>query len=160
MGSTLSTSFHGSTDYKIFGPNGRAYLRDQHEDISWSSSGLDISTASAYGHTLITMGGTDPSTSPALLTLAAPVTGCRKTITLASTAAYINSIDIDLGAGVRVQGTSDGRYINFSSLASSYQSITLRGVSTSKWIVESVNSTAYFGAATGIRASTAARTSA
>lgn len=160
LGTTLSTSFHGSSDYPIFGPSGCFKLRLCHENVSWSSSGLDISTASCYGHTYITMGGTDPSTSPVLLTLAAPVKGCLKTITLASTVAYVNSVDVDCGAGVRVGGASDARYIAFSSLASSYQSITLLGVSTSKWIVQSVNSTAYFGAATGIRASTAARTSA
>jgi hypothetical protein len=160
LGTTLSTSYHGSTDYKIFGVTGDCYLRYVHEDVSWSSSGLDVSTAGNHGHTLITMGGTDPSTSPALLTLAAPVIGCAKMITLASTAAYVNSIDVDLGAGVRIQGASDARYIAFSSLASSYQSISLVGASTSKWVVQCVNSTAYFGAATGIRGTTVARTSA
>jgi hypothetical protein len=159
LGTTLSTSYHGSTDYKIFGTKGECYLRYVHEDVSWSSSGLDISTAGNHGHTLITMGGTDPTTAVALLSLAAPVAGCSKIVTLASTAAHINNVDIDLGSGVSV-GTSDNRYIAFSSLASSYQSISLLGVSTAKWIVQSVNSTAYFGAATGIRSAATARTTA
>jgi hypothetical protein len=159
-GTTLSTSFHGSTDYPIFSPGGGFYLRHIVETISWSSSGLDVSTASKYGLTIINMAGTDPSTSPATLTLAAPVAGCEKYICLQSTGAYINSIDIDLGSGVRVQGASDSRYIAFSSLAADYQGIALMGISTAKWIVKGVDSTlGGFGAATGIRASTAARTS-
>ncbi len=160
IGTTLSTSFHGSTDYPIFAPGGGFYLRHAYQSITWSSAGLSVSTASAYGITAISMSGGDPSTSPATLTLAAPVQGCEKYICLMSTAAYVNTIDIDLGSGVRVQGASDSRYIAFSSLAADYQAITLLGISTSKWVVKGVDSTlGGFGAATGIRASTAARAS-
>ena len=160
LGSTLSTSFHGSSDHKIFSPDGRVYMREQFEQITWTSGGLDISTASAYGISSIVMGGTDPSTSPVLLTLANPVIGAQKTICLQSTAAYVNSVDIDLGANARVQGASDSRFIAFSSLNTDYQSITLRGISTSKWVVAAVDSTlGPFGLATGIRATTVARTS-
>lgn len=160
MGSTLSTSFHGSTDHKLFGPNGAFYLRHNVETLSWSSSGLDVSTMIPYGITRINMGGTDPSTSPTLATLAAPVAGCEKTIVLESTAAYVNSVDVDLGANVRVNGSSDGRFIAFSSLAADHQAVTLIGLSTALWGVKSVNSTlGGFGVASGIRATTAARTS-
>ena len=105
------------------------------------------------------MSGGDPSTSPALLYLPAPQVGVEKTIIVGSTAAYVNTIDVDLGSGVRVQGSSDGRFIAFSSLAGDYQSLTLLGLSTALWAVKAVNSTAVFGAATGIRATTAARSS-
>lgn len=159
LGTTLSTTFHGSSDYKLFSPNGRFYLRHQYEDISWSSSGLDVSTASAYGITMVTMGGTDPSTSPHVITLAAPIVGCEKTIIIGSTATCINQLYVDLGANVRVDGTSDARYIIFSSLAGDYQSITLQGISTSRWAVKCLNSTAAWNAATGIRGSTIALSS-
>jgi len=130
------------------------------ETLSWSSGGLTPSTATAYSLTHIAMTGTDPSTSPYLLSLAAPIAGIEKTIVLDSTAAYINTIDIDLGAGVRVDGSSDGRFIAFSTLATAPQSIKLVGVSTSAWEVLSVNSTlGGWGLATGIRGSTIARTS-
>lgn len=160
IGSTLSTSFHGSTDHRIISSSGAMYLRHLYESIAWTSGGLSPSTASPYGISFIQMTGTDPSTSPATLTLGAPVAGCEKTIILGSTAAYVNTVDIDLGSGVRVDGTSDGRYIAFSSLGTDYQAVTLLGLSTAKWAVKSVNSTVgQFNAATGIRVSTAARTS-
>jgi hypothetical protein len=162
LGTTLSTTYHGSSDYKLFGTDGSFYLRHKFETLTWSSSGLDVSTMGAYGIArIVTSTASDgPSTSPATVTLAAPIVGCEKTIIQETTAAYVNTIDIDLGANVRVQGTSDGRYIAFSSLAGDHQSITLIGLSTAKWGVKSVDSTlGGFGAATGIRATTAARTS-
>ena len=160
LGTTLSTSYHGSSDYKIFGAGGDCYLRHRFETLTWSSSGMDVSTMSPYGITRIISTGGDPSTSPALIYLAAPVIGCEKTIIQETTAAYINTLDIDLGANVRVQGTSDGRFIAFSSLAEDHQSITLIGLTTAKWGVKCVDSTlGGFGVATGIRATTIARTS-
>lgn len=159
MGSTLSTSYHGSTDHKLFSPNGQFYIRHQFETLTWSSSGLDVSTMTPYGICRIISTGGDPSTSPATVTLAAPVIGCEKTIIQETTAAYVNTIDIDLGANNRVQGTSDARFIAFSSLAGDHQSITLIGLTTAKWGVKSVDSTlGGFGVATGIRATTVART--
>jgi hypothetical protein len=160
IGSTLSTSFHGSTDHKIISSSGAMYFRHLQETIAWTSGGLSPSSASPYGVTFISMTGTDPSTSPLTLTLGAPVPGCHKIVVLGSTAAYINTVDIDLGSGVRVDGTSDGRYIAFSSLGTDYQSVSLVGLTTAKWAVVGVNSTVgQFNAANGIRVSTAARTS-
>lgn len=160
LGTTLSTTYHGSTDHKLFGTDGSFYLRHKFETLTWSSSGLDVSTMNAYGIARIISTGGNPSTSPATITLAAPIVGCEKTIIQETTAAYVNTLDIDLGANVRVQGTSDGRYIAFSSLAEDHQSITLIGLTTAKWGVKSVDSTlGGFGMATGIRATTAARSS-
>jgi hypothetical protein len=160
LGTTLSTTYHGSSDYKLVGTDGSLYLRHKFETLTWSSSGLDVSTMSPYGITRIISTGGNPSTSPATVTLAAPVVGCEKTIIQETTAAYANTLDIDLGANVRVQGTSDARYIALSSLAEDHQSITLIGLTTSKWGVKSVDSTlGCFGIATGIRATTAARSS-
>ena len=160
IGSTLSTSYHGSTDHKLFNTDGSFYLRHPVETIVWSSGGLDVSTATPYGICNITVATGDPSTSPQTLTLAAPVIGCEKTIVLNTSAAYVNTIDIDLGANVRIGATSDARFINFSTLAEDYQSITLIGLTTASWAVRGVNSTVgQFNAANGIRSSTAARTS-
>lgn len=160
LGTTLSTSYHGSTDHKLFGTDGSFYLRHKIESASWSSLGLSVSTFSPYGVSKILMTGTDPSTSPAVAYLAAPVPGCEKIFMVGSTGAYINTIDIDLGADVRVQGASDARYIALSSLATEWQSLTLVGLTTALWGVKAVNSTLLFwGAATGIRATTALRTS-
>lgn len=160
IGTTLSTTYHGSTDHKLFGTDGSFYLKHRPETLSWSSSGFDVSTMSPYGLTYISMGGTDPSTSPALAYLGAPKPGIEKTIVFGTTAAYINTVDVDLGSGVRVNGTSDGRFIAFSSLGEDYQSITLIGLTTALWGVKCVDSTlGGFGVATGIRATTAARTS-
>jgi hypothetical protein len=106
------------------------------------------------------MTGTDPSTSVRLLTLAPPIAGVEKTIVLGTTGTYDNTIDVDLGAGVRIDGTSDGRFIAFSTLGTGHQSIKMVGLSTAAWEVLSVNSTlGSWGLATGIRATTAARTS-
>jgi len=155
---------NGTTEFKVIGSTGDVWSNNAPvgyaETLSWSSGGLTPSTATAYGLTYISMTGTDPSTSPYTLTLAAPLPGIEKTIVLDSTAAYVNTIDIDLGTGVRVEGSSDNQYIAFSTLATMPQSIKLVGVSTSAWEVLSVNSTLlFYGAATGIRGTTAARTS-
>lgn len=157
IGSTLSTTY--KSQYQMFGPNGRFYIRHQYEEIAWSSLGVTPSTMTRFGIANVKAGVGDPSTSPGLLYLAAPEIGCEKTIVVGSTAAYVNTIDVDLGAGVRVQGSSDGRFIAFSSLAGDYQSLTLVGLSTALWAVKAINSTALFNAATGIRATTVARTS-
>ena len=130
------------------------------EVINWSSAGLSVSTGTAYGVTYISMTGTDPSTSPYVLSLAAPIVGVEKTIMLDSTAAYINTIDIDLGAGVGVDGTTSNRFIAFSTLATVQQTVVLVGITTGLWGVKSVETTSGgFGVAAGIRAVTAARAS-
>lgn len=129
------------------------------ETLSWSSGGVTPSTATAYGLTYISMTGTDPSTSPYTVSLAAPIAGVEKTIVLDSTAAWINTIDVDLGAGVGVDGSTTNRFISFSTLAAKPQSVTLVGVSTALWEVKNVNSTSVWGVASGIRSGTAARTS-
>ena len=75
------------------------------EVINWSSAGLSVSTGTAYGVTYISMTGTDPSTSPYTLSLGAPIVGVEKVVILDSTAAFVNTIDIDLGAGVGVDSS-------------------------------------------------------
>lgn len=129
------------------------------ETLAWSSGGVTPSTATAYGLTYISMIGTDPSTSPYTVSLAAPTAGIEKTIVLGSTAAWANTIDIDLGATVGVDGSTTNRFISFSTLAALPQSVTLVGLSATAWAVKGVNSTALWGVATGIRSGTAARTS-
>lgn len=153
-----------STEFKVINSTGSLLVNTAPlgyvETISWSSNGITPSTATDYGLTYIDMTGTDPSSSPRVLTLAAPIAGVEKTITLDSTAAYVNTIDIDLGAGVGSNGSTDHRYIYFSTLASIEQSVTLIGVTTALWTVKSVNSTVGgFGAANGIRIGTTPRTS-
>jgi hypothetical protein len=154
---------NGTTEFKVIGSTGDVWSNNAPinylETLSWSSGGVTPSTATAYGITHISMTGTDPSTSPYTVTLAAPLPGVEKTIILDSTAAYVNTIDIDLGASVRVDATSDARFIAFSTLATVPQAVTLVGISTSAWEVKSVKSTALWGAATGIRGTTIARTS-
>lgn len=154
---------NGTTEFKVIGSTGDVWSNNAPinylETLSWSSGGVTPSTATAYGITHISMTGTDPSTSPYTVTLAAPLPGVEKTIILDSTAAYVNTIDIDLGASVRVDATSDARFIAFSTLATVPQAVTLVGISTSAWEVKSVKSTALWGVATGIRGTTIARTS-
>ena len=131
------------------------------ETITYTSVGLSVSTATAYGVTFIDSDSTGgvSSSSPATLTLAAPITGVKKTIIFDTTLASTNSLDIAL-SGATIIGTSGDSYILFSSLAEVTQSITLIGITTALWGVESVNSTLlFYGAATGIRGATAARTS-
>jgi hypothetical protein len=161
-----STTFakHNSTEFRVIGSTGQLYSNNAPinyaEIISWSSDGVSPSTATAYGITNIAMTGGDPSTSPALITLAAPMAGVEKTIVVDSTAAYINTIDLDLGATVRIDGSSDNRFVAFSTLATAPQSLTLVGLSATEWAVKSVNSTlGQWGLATGIRGTTVARTS-
>lgn len=140
--------------------SGGAYSKGYVETLNWSSGGVTPSTMTNYGISFISMTGTDPSTSPATVTLAAPLPGVEKTIVLDSTAAYANTIDIDLGAGVGQDGSTTNRFIGFSTLATQNQCVRLIGLSTSEWAVMGVNSTiGSYGAATGIRALTAARTS-
>ena len=152
-----------SSAIKAIGADGTIYVKTAPsgyvETLSWSSGGLTPSTATAYGLTYISMTGADPSSSPRTLTLAAPIAGIEKTIVLDSTAAYANTIDIDLGADVGVDGSTTNRFISFSTLAALPQSVTLIGVSTALWEVKNVNSTSVWGVASGIRSGTAARTS-
>ena len=130
------------------------------ETINWSSGGLSVSTSPAYGVTYISMTGTDPSSSPRTLTLGSPIAGVTKSIILDSTAAYINTIDIDLGADVGIDGSTTNRYIAFSTLAEVQQSVNLIGITTALWGVVSVASTVGdWGTPTGIRSASAGRTS-
>jgi len=155
---------NGTTEFKVIGSTGDVWSNNAPinylETLSWSSGGVSPSTATAYGITHISMTGTDPSTSPYTVTLGTPLPGVEKTIVLDSTAAWINTIDIDLGATVGVDGSTTNRYIAFSTLGTAPQSVTLVGVSATEWAVKSVNSTVgAWGLATGIRGAAAARTS-
>ena len=133
------------------------------ETLTASSGGVSPSSMVNYGVSLIAVAAGDPSTSPLLAYLAPPLTGVEKTIIFATTVAYINTLDVDLGIGVGVghlTGTTSARFIAFSSLAAEYQTVNLIGLSTALWGVISVDSTVGgFGAAAGIRSLTAARTS-
>ena len=153
----------GSTERKVIDALG--FLVRPLETVTLSSAGLSPSSAVGYGITLINVNGAgDPSTSPRVLTLGAPVAGVEKTIILDTTAAYVTTVDIDLGAGCGVMDVDGGsttyRYIAFSSLGTLPQSVTLLGMSTVLWAVKCVNTTVgNFGLASGIRTLTAARTS-
>ncbi len=134
------------------------------ETLALSSGGFDVSTATPYGVTYIGANATggDFSTSPRLLTLGNPIAGVPKSILFASTAAAINTIDIDLGAANTVVTTTGitARYIALSSLASAPQAVHMVGLSSVLWGVLSVESTLFnFGVASGIRGATAVRTS-
>lgn len=130
------------------------------ETINWSSGGLSVSTAPAYGVTYISMTGTDPSSSPRTLTLGTPIAGVSKTIILDSTAAWANTIDIDLGPDAGVDGSTTNRFIAFSTLGEVQQAVNLVGITNALWGVASVASTVgNWGTPTGIRSLTAARTS-
>jgi hypothetical protein len=130
------------------------------ETINWSSGGLSVSTAPPYGVTFIDMTGTDPSSSPRKLELGNPIIGVTKTIILDTTAPYINTIDIDLGADAGIDGSTTNRYIAFSTLGEVQQTINLVGLTAKLWGVVSVESTVGgWSVPTGIRSLTAQRTS-
>ena len=156
IGSTLSTSFHGSTDYKIISPDGAFYLRQPVEAVAWTSDGLDPSTASCYGVSYITgTYGTDGGACP--LTIAAPRPGCIKTVVLntTKTSTDLPYIDLTTACGLLSVGSSGYNYINFSSLASDVQSVTLVGLTTAYWgLVAIAGSTLFWQNAAGIRSST------
>lgn len=129
------------------------------ETVAWSSGGVSPSTITNHGVSFVNMTGTDPSTSVQTLTLARPAAGVRKTIVVDSTAAYINTISIDLTTDVTLT-ESTNTFILFSTLATVPQVLELIGVSTSQWAVLGVNSTVgVYSVATGIRSATAAHTS-
>lgn len=130
------------------------------ETLTASSGGVSPSTMVNYGISRITVATGDLSTSPRLAYLSAPAVGIEKTIVFETTAAYVNTLDVDLGADVGIDGSTSNRFIAFSTLATIPQSITLLGMTTAMWAVKGVNSTVgTWGAATGIRSGTAARTS-
>lgn len=159
LGSSNSTTYPGARDASpLIDPNGASYLRFKYELVSLTSDGSDISTASKWGITDIQR---TANSTKYTLNLASPEVGCEKTINFRSTVATTGlyaTIHVDPSTlGVRVNGTSDGRYITFSSLGTGFQSITLVGASTLLWLVKCVNSTVGgFNAAGGIRISTAA----
>ena len=169
----------GSTEFKIADSSGLLFSEEKPifmpsstkvnpyyvETISLTSVGATPSTITAYGNTVInpnTTGG-DFSSSPRVFTMAAPITGVKKSIIFNTTAAAINTVDIDLTAACGVQNvvSSTNRYIAFSSLANHPQVVNLVGVSTSVWQVLSVESTIgqFEQTTNGIRAQTAVRTS-
>jgi hypothetical protein len=153
-----------NTEVKVIGSTGNVFVNTVPlgyvETVDWSSNGLSPSTATNYGITYISMTGTDPSSSPRVLSLAPPVPGIEKVIILDSTAPYVNTVDVDFGAGVGVGGSTTNRFLAFSTLATQEQSVTLIGISTSLWGLMTVNSTVgAHGNDLGIRSLTAARTS-
>ena len=153
---TTSTSLRVITSTGKLYDNGVVPL-NYVESITYTSVGLSNSSAKAYGVTFVDGNGTF-TTSPAILYLEDPIAGVQKTIVFDTTAAAANTLDVNL-APATVIGTSGDFYIAFSSLATMTQSITLIGLSSVLWGVCNVMSTIAFGAADGIRSSTAARTS-
>lgn len=153
--SSHSTFYAGK--FPVIDPNGQFYLRHKYEKITLSSDGLDVSTASKWGITDISRSG---NTTNCTVTVGAPEAGCEKTFINRSTAASTDYTVLDFDSsslGIRIDGSSDGRYIKFSSLGTGYQSVTLLGLTSLIWTVKSVNSTVGgFNAAGGIRMTTAA----
>jgi hypothetical protein len=152
LGSSWSTVHIGSSDTPLFSPNGRLYLRHQVETIQRTSGGLAATTASKWGITLVTNNHVTSLTSGDVLYLAPPETGFEKTVVYGSTAANTSPLIIETGAA-RIDGLAANGRIQFSTLGTAYQSVTLIGLSTSLWAVKACASTVgNFGAATGIRA--------
>jgi len=158
LGSSYSTTYPGDKNKDpVFNPNGLQYERNVYEAITLTSDGLGTSTASCYGISDIIPSG---NSTNGTISLAAPVIGCEKTFVYRSTVASSNWVAIDVdpaAAGIRVDGSSDGRYVRFSTLGTAYQAVTLIGLTTAIWAVKSVNSTVGgFNAAGGIRMTTIA----
>lgn len=172
MGTTLSTTYHGSSDHKIFGPSGELHCYVESVTMS-TAMAMSPSTLTAYGVSYIMSTGTQPTSGVGVVYLAAPIKGVEKTIIYNSTAAG-GTVDICLSTGTGgnagLLGTSsitstEACYIHFSTLIAAPQSITLIGLSTQLWAVKSImgnystaNANIGFGHALGIRASTAVRT--
>jgi hypothetical protein len=169
--------FGNSTANTAIGSTGLLYSNgapiNYAETLYYSSAGLNVSTTPAYGLTYVQTNSTggDFSVVPAVLTIAAPIPGVRKTIVLDSTIAAVNNLDLYLGASVDVLNSSNkstdsgANYIAFSSIATMTQVVTLCGLTTALWCIESaisgssVGSSAGFGEPAGIRAMTTCRTS-
>lgn len=174
MGTTLSTTYHGSSGHKLIGPGGQLY--QPVETITISSSGACTpSTLTPYGiaYARTTGGGvawTSNSSNGAAVFLPAPMIGVRKTIILETTAAgsHFNiclstgSSDAKGGAllGSTTLTSTGAAWICFSSLTNGIQGITLVGLTTEIWAVESIFSTLMFNNAAGIRYSTVPNTTA
>lgn len=156
IGSTLSTSFKGSTDHPLFASDGTFYLKHKVTLHTWSSNGLDVSTTPCHGVAYI-IGNAGTNGASCKLTIAAPYVGCQKTVVLGTTAASTDCVYIDLTSACGLYGTTGtlgNRYINFSSLASDVQSVTLVGLTTAMWGLLSIaGSTLMWQNAAGIRAS-------
>lgn len=154
LGSSWSTVHIGSSDVPLFSPDGRIYLRQQVQTIQRTSGGLSALNASKYGITFVSNNHVTSLTSGDLLFLAQPEVGLEKTIVYGSTAANVNPLVLEPGAA-RINGLAANGRIQFSTLGTEYQSVTLVGLSTSLWAVKACASTVgNFGVATGIRAIT------
>lgn len=174
MGTTLSTTYHGSSNHKIFGTHGE--LCQYVENVAVSSSmGMTPSTITGYGISYITTTGVTPTSGVGIVYLAPPPNvGVEKTVILDSTAAggtFDICISTGTGAGAGLLGSSDdsapgARYIHFSTLAVGTQSVTLVGLTTALWWVKCCNivdpdssdAPLGWGNSGGIRASTAVNT--
>jgi hypothetical protein len=202
LGTTRSTSFHGSTGHKIFGSDGSLYqggaqmfstkgVLQQNGVNVFSTDGeliqnsarmiqaISYSSAFVFDTTQITPGGFTyiypadytklASSDRGQISLDSPKAGVRKTISYDGGSTN-TIVDVAL-IGASIFGTSDWstvgttskRYIHFSSAVNDIQSITMLGLSTNLWAVESIliNSTVApnWGNAAGIRTSTAVRSS-
>jgi hypothetical protein len=173
LGTTLSTTYHGSSAHKIFGTAGELHCYVE-SVVMTTAMVITPSTLTAYGVSYIMSTGTQPTSGIGVVYLPAPIPGVEKTIIYNSTAAGgLMDICLSTGTGGKagLLGTSsltstEAMYIHFSSLVAAPQSITLIGLSTQLWAVKSIcgnystaNANIGFGHALGIRASTAVRTS-
>jgi len=75
------------------------------------------------------------STAAKSFTIDAPVPACKKTITMTAGTTTINTVVFGSTVnGIQVGGTSTNRKITFNGVD---DSVTLRGITTTKWIVTS-----------------------
>ena len=149
-----------STSIKIADSSGLLYSQsvpiNYYDTTTIGSS--ENPTLVAYGVTKITaLAGVNSSALN--ISLSAPIPGVMKTIILESTAALVGNPNIDLGASVTVAGgTSNAnyRYISMSTIGE-MQSLTLIGLTTTKWGVIAAESTVgNFGVGDSIRPTTIA----
>ena len=141
-GTTTTQDLYNKTLYGAFAPV---------ENVAYST--LLTSTMCNYGVSIMTH--STVSSGPMVVTMAAPVVGCEKTIVLAaSTAASSNYWKVILGASTAVTlidsaGLSTSRAIRFdSSTILGIQAVALRGVSTATWLLMQNYSTAVTASAT------------
>jgi len=160
----------GSTAVQVASSTGLTYNQGVPiayvETVAVTSAGASPSTVTPYGLTYCvpnTTGG-DFSTSARTIVVGAPIPGVPKVIRWGSTGASANTLWVDLTTNCGVMDSTGGsshRYISFSTLGTQPQTLNLLGISTSVWMVTSVDSTipGFENAAGGIHAEAAVESS-
>jgi hypothetical protein len=134
-----STGLLYSQGKPIYMPDSTAFNPYYVETVVTGSS--ENPTLTPYGMTLVNaLAGVN--SSALTINLPSPITGVEKTVVVNSTAAIGAHLHMNLGTASIQFCSSDANfsYIKFSS-AGQYQSITLKGMSTSKWAVLASEST-------------------